>query len=106
MMMLYKGEGAKRNGHTWSVDGFKPSTDIAAALQVLERATDHGEPCEIEYHLVGTERFASVTLNTCPEWRGISMSGLPHAISLAVLKKGGWMGDGDTESQRGAQGLD
>ena len=62
------------------------STDISAALGVLDRVTDHGEPCEIQYHLVGKERFASVTLNTCPEWRGISLSGLPHAICLAALK--------------------
>lgn len=37
MMVLYKGEGARNDGRTWSVDGFCPSADITAAWEVVKK---------------------------------------------------------------------
>ena len=47
MMTLYKGDGASHNGFTWSVEGFKPFTDIAAAWEVVEKLLGLGYTLEL-----------------------------------------------------------
>ena len=42
MMTLYKGDRAHHDHGTWSVDGFKPSTDITAAWEVVEKMEADG----------------------------------------------------------------
>ena len=91
MMTLYRGEGAKWNGRTWSVDGFKPSTDIAAAWPVLEKMRARLPGQEVMLYWchgwsVGSLCQAPSTIEIGDSYGDDRVMAAPHAICLAALE--------------------
>lgn len=89
MMTLYTGESATRGGRTWSVDGFKPSVDIAAAWEVLEKIEQEGWHWGIDGGRDGpmTIGFYDKTEGAVCE---VSADTVAEAICLAALNAVGY----------------
>lgn len=89
MMTLYRGDGAQfkkdNTTHTWSVDCFCPSTDIAAAWEVVEKLADE---VYVEYgHRPSIQSHGNVGwLVRFRFHRGTWADTVPLAICRAALK--------------------
>lgn len=87
MMLLYKGDGIPREGKTWSVEGFSPSTDITAAWEVVEKDDGWGHDWRLE-RIMGSSKSWSCRARRVDDGKEFYAMAetAPHAICLAALQ--------------------